>query len=371
MKKKLTILTVILLMFVSFGKSQTTNDILNLLIQRKVVTQEEADSLRSEDALKQQEAEAKKKSFNVTGTKPLQIAGYGQVRYQINDESGKIDGFDIRRAYLDIKGKLSSRWSYRIQSDFAGTPKIIDIFAEYKLNDYLNFTFGQFALPFSLENITSNTKTDFIDRSQVVEALVSRGKDVIGNHNGRDIGVQTAGTLIKLNEKALVDYKIGLFNGSGINAADKNESKDVVTRIIFHPIEGLDFGASYYNGHGNWGTPVKNRKRNRLGFELSYVLENLSFSSEFINGQDASVKKQGYYIQAGYYVVPKKLQLVGKVDTFDPNTDIDKNASSWYIAGLNYTISPNIRLQVNYTFKEEQGTKADNNLAAVQLQASF
>jgi phosphate-selective porin len=369
--KKLTILCIILFLFINTGKSQTTNDILNLLIQRKIITQEEADSLRSDDALKQQESEAKRKSFNVTGAKPLQLSGYAQVRYQINDESGKIDGFDLRRAYLDIRGKLSSYWSYRFQSDFAGTPKIIDLYAELNLNESLNFTIGQFALPFSLENITSNTKLEFIDRSQAVEALVARGKDVIGNYNGRDIGVQTSGTLIKLNDKALIDYKIGLFNGSGINAADKNESKDVVARIVVHTIEGLAFGASYYNGHGNWGTPVKNRKRNRLGFELSYELNNFSLRSEYLSGQDAAIQKQGYYIQAGYYVVPKKLQFVGKIDAFDPNTDKNNDGSTWYIAGLNYSITPNIRLQANYTIKDEQGTKVVNNLAALQFQASF
>lgn len=360
-----------LLMFVTLSKSQTTNDILNLLIQEKIISQNQADSLRATEAVKQQEAEAKKKSFNVSAGKPLQLSGYLQTRYQINDEPGRIDGFDIRRAYLDIKGTLSPRWGYRLQSDFAGTPKIIDLYADYKLNDYLNFTFGQFAIPFSRENLTSNTKTEFIDRSQVVEALVARGRDVIGSQNGRDIGIQASGILVKNSERTLIDYKIGLFNGSGINIADKNESKDVVTRILVYPIEGLEFGASYYNGHGNWGTPAKNRKRNRIGFELGYQINNFTFSTEFINGQDASIKKQGYYVQAGYYVVPKKLQFVGKIDAFDPNTNLEDNASTWYIAGLNYVITPNVVLQANYTFKEEQGNKITNNLAAIQLQARF
>ena len=38
-----------------------------------------------------------------------------------------------------------------------------------------------------------------IDRSQVVEALVARGKDVIGNQNGRDIGIQIGGGILKKN----------------------------------------------------------------------------------------------------------------------------------------------------------------------------
>jgi phosphate-selective porin OprO and OprP len=372
--KKLTVLSIMLLLFATLSKSQTTNDILNLLIEKKTITQAQADSLRAQDAIKQQEAEAKKKSFNVTAGKSVQLSGYLQTRYQINDEPGKIDGFDLRRAYLDLKGTLSAKWGYRLQTDFANGPKIVDLYTDFKVNDYLNFTFGQFAIPFSRENLTSNTKSEFIERSQVVESLVARGKDVISsqsNQNGRDIGVQAGGTLIKTGDKTWVEYKIGLFNGSGINTADKNESKDVVTRILLHPIQGLDLGASYYNGLGNWGTPAKNRKRNRIGFELGYELDNFTFSGEFISGQDASVSKQGYYVQAGYYVLPKKLQFLGKIDSFDPNTQLDSNASTWYIAGLNFIITPNILLQANYTFKEEQGNKITNNLAAIQLQARF
>lgn len=372
--KKLTALSFMLLVFIALGKSQTTNEILKLLLEQKVITQAQADTLTARDAVKQKEAEAKKKIFNVTAGKPLQLSGYVQTRYQINDEPGKVDGFDLRRAYLDLKGALSPKWGYRFQADFASSPKIIDIYADFKVNNYLNFTFGQFSIPFSRENLTSNTKNEFIERSQVVEALVARGKDVISsqsNQNGRDIGIQAGGILFKTGERALIDYKIGLFNGSGINAADKNESKDVVTRILIHPIQGLDLGVSYYNGHGNWGTPAKNRKRNRLGFELGYEINNFTLSGEFINGEDASVKKQGYYVQAGYYVLSKKLQFVGKIDSYDPNTDRDDNASTWYIAGLNFIINSNILIQANYSFKEEQSNKITNNLAAIQLQARF
>ena len=371
MMKRLTAFSIMLFMFIAFSKSQTTNDILNLLTERKVISQQQADSLRARDALKQQESTAIKKSFNVTSGQPLQIGGYLQTRYQINDEPGKTDGFDIRRAYFDVKGTLSPKWGVRFLANFVTNPKIVDIYTDFKVSDYLTFTLGQFAIPFSRENLTSNTKLDFIDRSQVVEALAGRSKDVIGSQDGRDIGVQVGGALFKTGEKTLVDYKLALVNGSGMNTADKNESKDVVTRVLIHPLQGLDLGASYYNGQGNWGTPSRNRKRNRLGFELGYEIGNLTLSGEFINGQDASVKKQGYYAQAGYYLISKKLQLTGKFDSFDPDTDQDKNTSIWYIAGLNFFINPNILLQINYTFKEEQGNKITNNLAAIQLQARF
>ena len=59
--------------------SQTTNDILNLLIANKTITQEQADSLRADAAIKQQDAEANKKSFLVTAARQIQFAGYTQI----------------------------------------------------------------------------------------------------------------------------------------------------------------------------------------------------------------------------------------------------------------------------------------------------
>ena len=97
-----------------------------------------------------------------------------------------------------------------------------------RLHDYFNITVGQFKIPFSLENLTSTNKLELIDRSQAVEALAARGKDVIGNQNGRDIGIQVGGSLIKKRNGSLLEYRLGVFNGSGINMADTaNEAKDM------------------------------------------------------------------------------------------------------------------------------------------------
>jgi phosphate-selective porin OprO and OprP len=374
-------LLVVLLFLSTNSKSQNNNDILNLLIQRKLITQEDADSLRADDAIKQQEAADKKKSFALTASKLFQLSGYAHLRYQIDDQPGKIDGFDVRRAYLDLKGNITPYWGYRLQTDFSNSPRIIDAYIEYKLNDYLNFTVGQFLLPFSLENLTSNLKFDLIDRSQAVEALVARSKDVIGrdtaakgnitNYNGRDIGIQVGGTLVKLNDKSFIEYKIGLFNGSGINQVDKNESKDIVTRVNVNPLNGLSFGVSYYNGVGNIGRPPANHKRERFGIDASYDYQNLSFRGEFLKGTDNKTRREGYFIQAGYYLIAQKLQVVAKYDAYDPDIDIKKNASIWYIGAINYTFNPNVRLQADYTFKDEEGTEIANNLTSIQLQVSF
>ena len=96
--KRLLYILIILLSVPLTVKSQTTDDILNLLVQQNLLTPALADSIRAEAAIKNQDAEAKKKVFGVTSGRTIVLGGYTQVRYQNLDEPGKINGFDVRRA---------------------------------------------------------------------------------------------------------------------------------------------------------------------------------------------------------------------------------------------------------------------------------
>jgi phosphate-selective porin OprO and OprP len=375
--KKFLLLSAILLITL-FAKSQTTNDILNLLIENGTIDQAKADSVRAEAAIKQQESDSKKKSFQITSSKALQIGGYGQFRYQYLEEAKKIDGFDIRRAYLDIKGAMTPYWSYRLQTDFAGTPKIIDIYTELKLNDYLNFTIGQQLIPFSLNNYTSNTKLELPDRSMAVEALLSRKEDVLGDNNGRDIGISLYGSFIPINDRKFIEYRIGVFNGSGINKLDLNQDKDFIGRIILHPVKGLDIGASYYNGFtpdsvtlNNKSTDLLLGKRKRFGAELSYTYQFINVKGEYLVGKDGDVNKSGYYAQLAAFLVKDKFQLVGRYDSYDKDTDKATNILTNYTFGANYIFNPNVLIQLAYTVRKEQGTSINNNFGSVQLQLTF
>ncbi len=374
---KLPFSLILFLIIAAESYSQSSNDILNLLINNKTISQEQADSIRAEGAIKQQNIEAGKKIFPVAAARQIQIFGYTQIRYQALEEKGKKDGFDIRKARLDFTGILTPYLSSRLVTDFADKPKIIDAYAEIKFNDYFNLTLGQFKIPFSAENLTSDRKLDIVDFSQIVDALVFRTNDVIGNQNGRDIGIQLGGALLKKGTSNLLEYRIGVFNGSGINIADTaNKSKDITSRLIINPLKGLSLGVSYYNG---WGKAVKpsaayigkNQAHDRFGVDISYTLPRLSFRWEYIKGLDANIEKDGWFALLGYYVVPQKIQLIVKYDLYDKDISVNNNITTNYVGGINYNFNSWARLQAFYTIREEQGTKIDNNIFSIQYQIGF
>ncbi|SEG01857.1 porin [Flavobacterium urumqiense] len=382
MKAKKILFLVIVFFTIGTATAQSSDDVLNLLIQKGLVKQNDADSIRADYAFKQQEVKEKQKLFNVLSSRNINIGGYTQVRYQSLQEPGKADGFDIRRARLDIKGNFSAEWEYRLQTDFAINTKIIDAYFVYKPFDYLKITGGQFLIPNSLESTTSDSSLETIDRAQI-SGLTGRNKDALGDQNGRDIGLQASGSLFKTTEnRFLLDYYLAYFDGQGINiAGDKNESKDIAVRVVAHPYQFLDFGVSYSNGYDCWTTPAINQDQIRIGADVAVNYNDLSIRAEYlqaqqgtyiVNGVNRDLLKDGWYAQVGYFFLPKKLQFVAKYDTYDPTKNNPKNdITSFYTLGANLYPNSFVKFQVNYKHKSEQGFSINKDEIIAQLQLKF
>ena len=409
MKLKTTLIFFGLILFFSALKAQTSDDVLNLLVAKGTITEHEADSLRAAYAIKQQDIKANQKAFPVnSGGKLLQIDGYTQVWFQDFQKQtlSPQNSFSIKRARLDLKGSFDPEFDYRLQADFVGasaqtgsingtslvaptggsllSPTLLDAYIVYKpFKDYLKFTAGQFYIPFSLENTTPDNTLEIIDRSQVVEALVARKGDAsnglvdsVGNQNGRDIGLQANGSLVSYNGGKLIDYYVALLNGAGIDVADNNKNKDVSTRLVVHPLSFIDIGASYYNGYDKF-TGGTSGDRFRWGGELAVNYKAFDLRSEIITGQDGNtlakhIDHQGGYVQAGYFFVPKKLQIVAKYDTYDPNTNVPGLQSTYYILGANYLFNSWAKIQVNYRKADGKGAiNSNNDLVYTQFQIQF
>jgi len=377
MKLPYVIKTILLLsiLFTSIvTKAQQNEDLLNLLIKKNVLSQQEADSIRADQAIKAQAKKDKENQHGITiGSRALQISGLIQTEYEGFQQSTVNNTFLLHRARLDVKGDINDNWNYEVYTEFASTTKLLDAYTTYKVADYLKFTAGQFKIPFSIESLISDSQLEFIDRSQVVNGLAGRSADVIGNQNGRDIGIQVNGSFAKLNDHYLFDYAFGVFNGGGYDVTtDNNNRKDIDGRLTVHPVTNLSVSGNFYNGVGNYGTPAKNQKRNRGGFDARYVIGPLSLQAEYDKGTDGSIKKDGWYGQAAYFVIPKKLQLAAKYDTYDPNKIITTDRTEIYTGGVNYFFNDWAKFTVDYLARhEETATQVKNDIFEAQLQLTF
>lgn len=399
MKKGLIFSHLILIGITGKVYSQSSDDLINLLIRKGAITQIEADSLRNAYNV-QQQYEKKEKDTGFSGPGHLlNLSGYTQVRYQNYQQQGKTDGIDIRRARLDIGGEFSTKWGYRILIDMVGasgtggsaatggsliSPTLLDGFISYKPYTFLKITAGQFIIPFSLENTTQDRNMETIDRSQVVHALVARKGDAsnglidsIGNQNGRDIGIQLSGSILKKSNRYLVEYYLAIFNGAGINTLDNNLSRDVDARLVLHALRGIDIGGSYYEGRDRFISSVtKNQQRTRWGLEAALNLNLLNIKTEYIRGKDGNTNPiihEGWYALASYFIWPKHLQGVFRYDSYTPDVLSNKiihSLSTYYVFGINYYFNSWTKLQIDYSRRLETPS-INNDVFNIQLQIGF
>src|ERR1700761_3436906 len=319
-----SLFAIVLLFSAVTSKAQQNDDLLNVLVKKGVLTEHEADSLRADAAVKAQQQKNKDKANQhgvFIGSRALQLSGLVQTEYEGFQQKGVNNTFLLHRARLDVKGDISDSWSYEVYTEFSGVnPKLLDAYTTYKIVDAFKITAGQFKVPFSLESLISDSQLEFIDRSQVVNALSGRSTDVIGNQNGRDIGIQLSGNFVKFDGKHyLFDYNLALLNGAGYDVTtDNNQHKDIAGRLSVHPINNLVVSGDFYEGLALYtltgAKAATNNKRDRQGIDARYVIGGLSLQAEYDKGTDATIKRDGWYGQASYFVIPKHLQLGAKYD---------------------------------------------------------
>ncbi|MFB0566343.1 MAG: porin [Candidatus Aminicenantaceae bacterium] len=291
---------------------------------------------------------------------PVKLSGYNQVRYTYQEEG--FHGFRIRRARVRLKGDLLEDITYTLQVDVTQSPILLDAHVGIDFVSQAKLSFGQFKVPFSLENLTSSSALDTINRSLTVEKLCP-GRDI--GSKGRDIGVAIKGRLSE------IEYTVGIFNGSGINKTDDNDRKDIAGRFVFHLFRNLSFGLSYYNGRYGFHPGDPAVKRNRSGIDIIFVQQEFSIKGEYIFARDDQTEKYGWYLQGGYFIMPEKIQAIVRYDSFDKNKDTREDRIDVIIFGMNWFFSNKTKFQINYEYHKGESEEDSGNVILVQFQAGF
>ena len=343
----------------------------------------------------------------------LSISGWMNIQYdyerQLQNDNltlTELNTFNVRRARLDVKGNINPHLEFRLQGDFAVSPKMVDGFVKVKLAKYFNIQAGQFKIPFTFENPQSPLTLEGIEYAQVISKLSGYSDvcHVATYSGGRDVGLMLYGDLFSFEnngkEIPILTYKLGVFNGNGMNKKDANLGKDIAGSIEICPgVKGLKLAASYYDGNYlldnefeiNDTLTIKhkneNAERNRLTFGGKYENGRLTIRSEYIYGETNMankdgiylLKSDGFYVAAGYWFDIKceksgnvqRIRPVARYDFFrEDMTEINTN-STYYMVGIDWWPMQNLRLLVNYTLKDKAANDNLGHLLQAQLSVKF
>ena len=347
-------------MLMGFGvnaMADSTDDILNALIAKGVLTEEEG-ALLQKGRTGEKEAAEKKKASAVTakfkdgiswesgdGDNKMSVNGRIQLDYRSNDINGGTsansqiaDTFEVRRAYLGAKGTFAKYYDFEVTADFAQsngsstTYTPLDVaYMNIHWWDQAQFQFGQFKMPFSLEERTSSRFIDFQERSFVNNGSLTPGKER---------GAMLHGTPVKG-----INYALAFSTGQGKNTNEtdqREDGKDIILHVDTNLAEFMGnkesvihLGASYANGDLVPAAAATQRTEGRgvnvftASAPTGTTMERTRYGLESVLAY-GPVKLQGEYAEA------KFKGTNASAASYDKGLDAYYVEALWLVTGENY-----------------------------------
>ena len=344
----------------------------------------------------------------------VKLSGYGMTQYQMSTlEGAKENSFNLRLARLALDGRIMNDFYWKVQiqingntSTLGSSPRLVDLFAEWQKYDFACIKVGQFKRPFTFENPMHPITQGFMSYSQPVNNLAGFS-DRAGGHasNGRDIGVQLQGDLLKTSSgRPLIHYQVGVFNGQGINMKDVDQQKDLIGGLWVMPVKGMRIGAFGWTGSyarkGTWTETdgagndiekngVRSLSQRRYAISADYNNNDWTFRTEYVHstgkafktryqkssdGSDCTLsgngdKGDGYYALVIAPVIKQKVHAKARYDLYRPTADWDK-AKTFYEVGADWLIHKNFQINLEYALVNDRSL-AKHNYSMVDVEVDF
>ncbi len=320
----------------------------------------------------------------------LVIGGYIQGLFEgrLVEAGSDTDTFRVRRARPKLSGHIfSKKIQYVFEYDISSN-KLLEGSIQFACSDELKYKIGQYYVPFSLENVTSSSNLQFVDRSII--------QGYFGLPDERETGTGINGAIL---DHAL-EYDIGIFNGEGLNTLNLNNEMRYAARLVFsvmgkHKNESSDIGISekpqisiaaggMFNdtmdpatipAGGTLANATSEKKIYSVTPELNAKYRGLGFHTAYFYQKSnpdvgASVTDHGFLAQLGFLVTPK-IEVAGRWATIMKDVGNDQ---AEYTGGINYYLHEDHRAKFQVDFSaltEDNAIAAGNNRMDYRARAQF
>lgn len=265
----------------------------------------------------------------------------------VGQEDGPTGSFSIPRLRLYLQGTVFKPWMrYRIEVELANLKtdatnnlnngRITDGYFEFAKTPYATVRIGQYKVPFGLQQLTSDWRQEFVERS-IADAKFAPA---------RDVGVMLAGQFL---DKKL-GYQAAIFDGGGQNNPQDDRAFMYAARFVYDPLgeyklsEGatenpeknvLHFGVAYRTGEVPRGlssagdfTDVNNESA--FGFEAAWKYRRFFAMGEYYRQTDQqanptvgpNIDADGFHAQFGVFVVPTTQEIALRYAKISPDTSV-------------------------------------------------
>ncbi len=368
--------------------AQDSGPLLDALVRKGILTNQEAEDLRAE-LVRDNNTIPARAMANGKSTDRISVGMRMQMQYASLDTDVKnsavgpvaTDHAFLRRMYFTLKAGLGGDWGVTMTYDFA-SGGYDDAFAEWKPTPDLAFNFGLRKVNVAYEERASSGDIRAIERSSVTRYFVE-------SNNGRRLGAASYRIGAFLDGKKELNQTIGIVYSAAVTAPERPENFTAASATgdasTNRPALWGSFGVTgKLENNGSWiagvgaghlpdlgGSGTTNFGR---GFDLSLysVFANITtgrftFMGEYLTANvergvnattDASPK--GFFLQPTFYVT-EAIELVARYSALDSDrrgltlSDVIRSAPSggtmnksveWYLGGNYYLRGNDLKLQL-------------------------
>jgi phosphate-selective porin OprO/OprP len=356
-KLAVAVSSAVLLMAGQVALADSATDIVDALVMKGVLTEEEGRLITKGHTAKTNVTPVlKEKDNNFTiespnGNNSISLTGrihfdarayednYGSdaasTSVSASPSATGADTFDIRRARLGVKYKFAKNYSGEIVFNTVGAVNVLDVaFMDVSWFEKAKFRIGQFKMPYSLEQLTSSNNIDFIERS-FVDAYIP----------AKEIGAQVFGEPTKGMTYALaVSNGLPAANAVGSEADARQDGKDVTGRLTFNAAEAAGnkeavyhAGLAFSYGNSPIGTGLGGNRSTEARGAQFYTAPTINP----MNGHSKTIERVRYGVEGAMASGPFKIQGQYSVTAQDftagnastaANYDLD--IKSYYVQAL-------------------------------------
>jgi phosphate-selective porin OprO and OprP len=328
----------VLLMAGQVAMADSTSDIVDALVGKGVLTEEEGKLItKGHESKTKVTPVVKEKDGAFTledakGINAITLTGRMHLDYRQNnldlynandndrDSASAADAWALRRARIGVKGKFAKDFNYEIIGNLPGTATVDVAYVDYAKFGAAKLRLGKFKQPFNLEEQTSSNNIDFMERSYVNQ--IAPAKKIGAMIFGEPVkGFTYAASTYTMNDTELdqTHDKANFAGRTTLNFAELFENKDAIMHVglagfdnqynvvptsssgtasqdtranvlafrtpgqglnsIFRAqIGGKDLGASQQSGISNHTSQIKS---NAVGLEGAFALQNFKLQGEF------------------------------------------------------------------------------------------
>ena len=410
-KLAVAVSSAVLLMAGQAAFADSTTDIVDALVMKGVLTEEEGKLINKGHTSKTKVAPVVKEKDgafileSANEANSIQLTGRMHLDYRSSsvgpddtggraddkDTSSLADQFELRRARLGVKGKLAKDFKYEVVANLPGTATVDIAYADWAKYEPFQIRAGKFKQPFGLEELISSNNITMMERSYLDQTVPAKklGIQVMGAPTK---GMTYALSGFQYNDAALDVYGDGMMSGAGrvtFNFAEAMGDKESVLHLGVaglngqYSVRGSGTGNTTSSADGanssrasissfrSAGRGIANIFRGQVGLNPCVTTGQYSCPSEY----GAKVEQKAFGLEGIFARGPFK--LMGEYSNGEYSADSYQNTTSYdtktfyletgyFITGEKYADS--YKGGVFGSFKPKNNFDLDNNQwGAVEL----